>query len=131
MVANIFAPNTRIKDTGDQLAVEFNLHSFKLEEEITTRKEKMEEKLLMLKTHVKSQGGSPEMACSPLMPEKGQHECKASFWWFSLYQHLSSKTNVEYYPYGNKEGAQNFQWDDHSINWSPTLQRAVGANGDL
>ena len=71
------------------------------------------------------------MACSHLMPEKGQHECKASFWWFSLYQHLSSKANVEYYPYGDEEGAQNFQWDDYSINWSPTLQRAVGTNGDL
>ena len=38
---------------------------------------------------------------------------------------------MEYYPYGDKDGPQNFQWENYSINWSPYLQRAVGANGDL
>ena len=110
MVAdNIFAPNTRIKDTGDQLAVEFNLQSFKLEDDAVVRQEKKMEKLGMLKNHVQSQGGSPQMACSPLMPEKGQHECKATYWWYSIYQIQSTKTNVEYYPYGDEDGAQNFQ----------------------
>ncbi len=71
------------------------------------------------------------MACSPLMPEKGQHECKASYWWFSIHQNQSTKSNVEYYPYGDEVGAQNFQWENYTINWSPDLQRAVGPNGDL
>ena len=38
---------------------------------------------------------------------------------------------MEYYPYGDEVGAQNFQWENYTINWSPDLQRAVGPNGDL
>ena len=131
VTSNIFAEKNRVKNTGDQLAVEFSLQSFKLEDYPAVRKVKMMEKLGMLKSHVQSQRGSPEMACSPLMPEKGQHECKATFWWYSIYQNQSIKPNVEYYPYGNEPNAQNFIWENYTINWTPELQRAVGPNGDL
>ena len=64
------------------------------------------------------------------MPGKGQYECKASYWWFSMHQVRSTKPNVDYYPYGD-DAVENLQWEDYSINWSSYLQRAIGANGDL
>ena len=125
MVSNIFAPNTRMKDTGDQPAVEFDLQSYKFEDDDELRQEKKTKRLGMLKSHVANQGGSPEMAYTPLMSEKGQYECKASYWWFTMHQVLSSKTEIEYYPY------ETMRWENYSIEWSHHLQKAVGANGDL
>ena len=71
------------------------------------------------------------MCGEPLMPEKGQHECKAIFWWYNICQNLSTKTNVEYYPVGKEPNAQNIIWDSYSLYWVTELQGAVGANGDL
>ena len=132
MVAgNIIAENSRVKTDGTHQATEFSLMSFKLEDEPDARKVKKNEKLGMLRCHVLSQGGSTEMCGEPLIPEKGQHECKAIFWWYNIGQYLSNKTNVDYYPIGTETNAQNFIWDNYSICWTAELQGAVGANGDL
>ena len=125
MVMNIYPQNSRMKDSGDQPAVEFDLQSYKFEDDIDLRQEKKTKRLEILKSHVANQGGSPKMAHAPLMPEKGRFECKATYWWYTINQIQTPKPEVEYYPY------EGMQWENHSINWTKHLQKAVGANGEL
>ena len=96
MAANIFPKNSRMKDDGDQPAVEHDLQAFAFEDDLNLRQDKKTLSLEMLQSQVADQGGSAELAHTPLMKSEGRISCKATFWWYSMHQIETDKNQVEY-----------------------------------
>ena len=106
-------------------AEEQDLFDWEFEEELSKKSRHKTGRLGMVKSHVAEQGGAVTMATRVLVRSNGRYSCQTPMWWFNIGSTIGGD-NMEKYPEG-----KGLKWNDHSINWTMHLKKAIGSEGRI